>query len=472
MRVAARCLIAMLFAHLTCGAPANGGETTPAPALVPCKFADTLVSCGTLAVPEDRNEPGGRRISLNIVVVPATGDPTLPPLYSLDGGPGIAATDSISFWATAGSIHRRSRDIVLVDQRGTGRSAPLGCKVNFYDPLESVLEPAAVRRCRERLSATADLSAYSTATAVEDVEAVRAALRHDRIDLIGLSYGTRVAQEYLRAHRDRVRAVVLLGTLSPKEKLPLFSIGAQAVLDRLIGECTGDPVCHQAIPDPAADIAMLRRKFGAGRVTAAFQGRPVAIESGPFWEAVRGQLMTTVSQRRVPWLLHQAAHGNFEPFLTATAGKPDDGWNGLLLSVSCPEDTLRISSSELVPLTRTVFGVYRVKRQIAACTAWGVAARGRLRSEFVDSDAPVLLMAGDMDAVTPVQWGRDVAAHLPHSRLVVIPELGHFPDGLSHMECYDQIIARFFESPGVGGLDLSCVETMHPPQFQTGLEGG
>jgi pimeloyl-ACP methyl ester carboxylesterase len=172
-------------------------------------------------------------ISLYVVVVPSGGDRTLPPLYDLAGGPGIAATSAADFWATVGSIHRRHRDIVLLDQRGTGHSAPLNCAVKFYDPLSPVLNAAAVRQCRERLSATADLSAYFTAAAVEDLEAVRAALGHEQIDLIGLSYGTRVAQEYLRAHTHRVRAIVLLGTLTPVEKLPLsFSPGAETVLYR------------------------------------------------------------------------------------------------------------------------------------------------------------------------------------------------------------------------------------------------
>jgi pimeloyl-ACP methyl ester carboxylesterase len=140
----------------------------------------------------------------------------------------------------------------------------------------------------------------------------------------------------------------------------------------------------------------------------------------------------------------------------------------LLLSVSCPEDTLRIGSDELAPLSGTLFGSYRVYQQIEACKAWGLPPLHGPHRTFAEADVPVLLIAGDMDAVTPLDWARDVAEHLPRSRVVAIPELGHFPDGLSHMECYDGIIAKFFESGSANSLDLGCVQTMQPPPFQRG----
>ena len=465
-----RGLIAALCAYVLCGcASVSRTAAPPTLALAPCNIAGAPgpVRCGALVVPEDGSKPGGRTISLSVVMVPSSGDRTLPPLYMLDGGPGIAATDAAEFWTTAGSIHRRHRDIVLVDQRGTGHSAPLNCALNFYDPLSPVLDAAEVRLCRERLSVSADLVAYSTAAAVEDLDAVRAAFRHEKIDLIGLSYGTRMAQQYLRAHPDRVRAVALLGTLTPGENLPLsFSLAADAVLRRLAEECARDPECQEAIPDPFADIAALRGRFETGAVLAPFAGRTVEITNGPFWEAVRGQLTTTATQRRLPWLLHEAAQGRFEPLLAETTGQPDHGSNGLLLSVSCPEDTLRIVAEDLAALSGTVFGSYRVRQQLEACKAWGLPPLDAPPRTFVGDDVPVLLMAGDMDAVTPIQWARDVAAHLPRSRVVVIPELGHFPDGLDHMECYDQIIAQFFESGSTTSLDLGCVSEMQPPPFQ------
>ncbi len=424
--------------------------------------------CGTLAVREDRGDPDGRMINLKVVVLPATGEKTLPPLYDLAGGPGLPATAAAGYWATDGKRHRERRDIVLVDQRGTGGSGALDCSVSFASPSAPVLDLDVVRDCRERLSRNANLAHYTTAAAVEDLDAVRDALAHERIDLVGLSYGTRVAQEYLRAHPDHVRAMALLGTVSPLEKLPLsYSLNAQSVLDRLGEQCTADPRCHQSVNDLSGDVVALRRLIGSGpwQVTLT-NGRKVRIEPGAFWEGVRKQLATTTSQRRLPWLLHQAAYANFEPLLLAMTTESEAGSNGLLLSVSCAEDTPRITAEEIASLSGTAFGSYRVQRQIAACKAWRVPLLDNPRPGYVTSDAPVLLLAGDMDHVTPVQWAEAVAAHLPNARVVVIPKLGHFPDGLTHMECYEQMLADFFTAGSARNLDVACVKSMQPPPFE------
>jgi pimeloyl-ACP methyl ester carboxylesterase len=396
------------------------------------------MQCGKLAVPENRAKPG-RTIDLNIVVVPATGPRTLPPVYWFDGGPGIDATASAGFWATDGAIHLRHRDLVLIDQRGTGRSAPLSCSedVQIGNPLLPTLDVAAVAKCRDRLAAHADLSRYSTADAVADADAVRAALGHDRIDLLGLSYGTRVAQEYLRAHADRVRAAALLGSLPPDVKLPLtFAASAQRVLELL----------ERDRPELASDIEALSKQQG-----------------GQFWEAVRALLTTTDSQRALPSLLHRAAHGDLQPILKAMQ-HPPVGADGLLLSVSCPEDTLQITDAEIAAQPQSVFGRYRIDQQIAACRKWGVPPRPVDRS-FVTVKTPVLLLAGSMDQITPPEWAERIAAHLQQARVVTIPLLSHFPAGLSHMECYDELLAQFYEAGSASSLDLSCVQTMQPPPF-------
>jgi pimeloyl-ACP methyl ester carboxylesterase len=439
--------------------------------LLPCQVRDVAepLLCGTLEVPEDRARPQRRTVSLSVVVVPAVSLTTLPPLYHLEGGPGVPASGSAGFWAVDGMIHRRNRDVVLVDQRGTGGSGALACAVHFANPLEAVLDRNAVRYCRQKLPAGIDITQYSTAAAVADLDAVREALGHEIIDLSGLSYGTRLAQEYLRKHPARVRAMALLGTVTPQEKLPLsFAPNAHDVLMRLARQCEADAGCRRAVPRPAGDIEALRARFKAGPVRATLaDGKAVTLEAGPFWEAVRAQLTTTASQRRLPWLLHEAARGRFAPLLAAAPSAPDADANGLLLSVTCPEDTRHITSDELAPLRDTVFGDYRVRQQAAACREWPGAAVSRNVS-IVTSDVPALLIAGGMDHVTPVQWARDVASGLVNARVVVVPDLGHLPGGLDNMECYDRVIRDFFDAGSAANLDLSCIETMRAPPFQAG----
>ena len=396
-------------------------------------------------MPEDRSRPSGRAIDLNVVVVPASGERTLPPLFDFAGGPGIAATESADFWLTDGAIHRRHRDIVLVDQRGTGKSALLGCpEVKLGDPRSPPLDAAAVAQCRARLAKDHDLSRYSTAEAVADADDVRAALGHEKIDISGLSYGTRVAQEYLRLHPDRVRAAVLLGSLAPDVKLPLtFAKTARATLDEVLRQCAADPGC------PRVDLAA---------VDAALP--KAGLSAGPFWEAARALLVDTASQRHLPLLLHRAAQGDFAPILEALS-RPPEGSNALLLAVSCPEDTLRITKQERDESAAPPFGTYRLDRQIAACEAWGVAP-AKAAHQFATAKVPVLLLAGEMDHVTPPGSAERIAAHLPGAKIVRIPSLGHFPIGVAHMECYDQMIAQFFET---GAVDSRCVASMQPPPF-------
>jgi pimeloyl-ACP methyl ester carboxylesterase len=436
-------LVLALSCHAARSAPLALSPCTPPGSPQP-------VQCGRLTVPENRSRPSERSISLQVAVLPATGERTLPPLYDVAGGPGISAVAGAAYWLTDGAIHRRHRDVVLVDQRGTGGSAFLDCpELSLGDPSAEVFPEAAVASCRARLSRTADLARYSTAETVADIDAVRAALGHDRVDLSGLSYGTRVVQEYLRAHPDRVRAAVLLGAVAPDIKLPLpFAATAEQTLETLAQQCARDARCHAAVPDVLADV----RSIDA---------------PPPFWEALRAQMITTDSQRRLPWLLHRAASGDRAPLVQAMKPQADGASTALLLAVECPEDTLRITAAESTTAAAGRFGDYRLQRQTAACRIWGVPKAANPRPGFIAADVPVLLLAGEMDAVTPPAWAAEIARHLKRARVIVIPNLGHFPAGLSHMECYDEIIAQFFEAGSADKLDTSCVREMQPPPFRT-----
>jgi pimeloyl-ACP methyl ester carboxylesterase len=444
-------------------APPSASLLKPAPCKLPA--AAGAAHCGVLTVPEDWSRTGGRELTLRIAVLPATGPRALPPLYHFEGGPGLPASIAAEFYATVGAAYRRNRDVVLMDQRGTGGSAPLACPVFVTHPLVPVLDTATVAACRVKLAATADLARYGTADAVRDVEQLRLALGHEQIDLIGLSYGTRVAQEYARAQPQRVRAMALLGALSPEDRLPAtFGPNAAAVLGALTQRCRQDRACRAAIPDLARDLSLLRGRLAGGPIDVTLpDGRPAQLTPGPFWEAVRAQLVTATQQRRLPWLLHDAAQGRYEPLLAAIVPREEPGANGALLSVSCGEDTLHLTEAEIAASADTVFGRYRVDQQLAACRAWAVPPAPR--PAFATGDWPVLLMSGGMDAVTPPAGAQAIARHLKNARVVVVPELGHFPDGLAHMECYDELIVRFFETGDAAGLDRGCIRDMRPPPF-------
>jgi pimeloyl-ACP methyl ester carboxylesterase len=425
--------------------------------------------CGKLSVPENWSKFEGRRIDLKIVVVPATGAVKLPPLYDFPGGPGIAETSSVDFWLTDGAVHHRDRDVVLIDQRGTGGSRALNCALPFSDPFHEMFPHDAVRRCRKELGTSADFAQYSTDAAVRDVEAVRTALGHDTIDISGLSYGTRYAMAYAQAYPQRVRAMALIGTVPPDMRLPQeFAADAQRVVDRLLGECAFDANCGRAFPDLTNDWKQLSARLSTTPVR--FDGRE--LNPGAFWESFRSQLVTTDKQRQIPWLIHTLAGHTPGPALARLrSDDPPFFASGLLLSVECPEDTLHLSASERASNgTGTFLGNYRVQRQYAACKDWSVAPRDSAYRTPAAVKTPTLFIVGDMDYVTPPSATERARRAFPNSRVVRIDHLGHFPSGLAHIECIDEMIAAFFAASGVEDLDTSCVSQMSPPPFYSANE--
>jgi pimeloyl-ACP methyl ester carboxylesterase len=418
--------------------------------------------CGKLAVPENWAKPQGRKIELNIIVVPAAGPTTLPPLYDFPGGPGIAETNGADFWLTAGAMYQAHREVVLIDQRGSGGSHPLKCALPFSDPFHEMFPPEAVRHCRAELSRDADLAQYSTAAAVHDVEAVRAALGHERIDVSGLSYGTRFAQAYALAHPERVRAMALIGTVPADMRLPQeFAADAQRVVDRLLNECAADAACAQAFAHLREDWTTLRASLARNR--PELDGR--AVTAGAFWEAFRGRLGTTDLQRQLPWLIHTLAGPDPGPALAQLRSEdPPFFASGLLLSIECPEDTLHLSAAELAENgAGTFLGNYRVQRQYVAPRE---AAFRKTKTQAI----PTLFVVGELDYVTPPDATERARRMLPNSRVIRIPDLGHFPSGLEHMECMDGIIAAFFDAGTAEGLDAGCLREMRAPSFYTAID--
>jgi len=465
------------------GALVMSGSTHAAPVasalvLQPCEVPGVKepLRCGDLRVPENWRSPQGRAISLHVVVVPALHpDPArpMPPLFDLAGGPGLADTPGAPFFVTDGSIHREHNDVVLVDQRGTGGSGALHCpELERAASLDPLYAPDAVRRCRIALQRNADLAQYTTANAARDMEALRRALGADKIDLSALSYGTRVAQAYLRLYPDHVHAAVLMGTVPDGKKLPLWHArNAQEVLDKVLDECSEDAGCHGAFPDVRREWSDLLRSFDGPAPVVDAKSEAV-IHKGPLTEAFRSTLITTTGQRNAPFLIHEMAQHRFDAFLKPPGDGMDDAM-GLYFSVVCMEDTGWITDRERIDATANTFvGTYRIDAQRTACKQWNAPKVDATRGIGSYPQVPILLLSGDMDYVTPTAWAREVAAHDPKARVVVIPALGHFPDGLSDMGCYDQVIADFLARGDATNLDITCIAGMKPGPFVVNDEPG
>jgi pimeloyl-ACP methyl ester carboxylesterase len=450
--------------------------------LKPCRLPgiDEELFCGKLTVFENRETRTGRTIDLNIVVLPALDQKAkAEPLFDLEGGPGAAASNAAMFYAKEGKEYRRKHDVVLVDQRGTGKSNPLTAppiKKTPQDYLREMYPVDYVQNLRRILGERADLTQYTTSIAMDDLDDVRAWLGYDRINLVGLSYGTRAVLVYMRQHPEHVRSAILLAVAPTDLKMPLHhSESAARAMDLLLGECERDAACHAAFPQIRDDwknaLAQLEKQ--PARVEHSpdkAEPTTVEIQPGVFEEKIRTWMYGRDKAARIPLIVHHAAAGDFAPFLQQAIGPsiPDFVADGMYLSVTCAEDVPFINQDEAAKLNAgNPFGNYRVFQQTRACGMW---PRGEIPTDFlepVSSNVPVLIFSGNMDPVTPSRYGEEVARHLPNSRHVIIPEAGHGVDGLTDPGCMDRIAIEFLDKSDANNLDVSCVERMAPPPFVT-----
>jgi len=333
---------------------------------------------------------------------------------------------------------------------------------------------------RRTLEQRADLTEYTTPIAMDDLDDARSWLGYERINLFGLSYGTRAVLVYLRQHPEHVHTATLMGVAPTYLKMPLYhSQAAARAMDLLLQECEGDPSCHNAFPQIRADwqnvLAQLGREPARVQYSPDNKSAPVTVEiqRDIFAEKIRNWMYGADKARKIPFIVHEAAQGDFTPFLheAIAPGIPDFIADGMYLSVTCAEDVPFIDQAEAAKLNEgNPFANYRVFQQTRACSLW---PRGKIPEGYrepVSSNLPVLIFSGNLDPVTPPQRGEEVARYLPNSRHVIIQEAGHGVDGLKDAGCVDRIIIDFMDKGSAKDLDASCVEHMSPPLFTTSAE--
>jgi pimeloyl-ACP methyl ester carboxylesterase len=425
--------------------------------------------CGVVEVAEDRSRPD-RKIGLNVVVVPSLQPkPAVPPLFHLEGGPGLAATNIAPYYAEPGKMYREWRDIVLVDQRGTGASKPLHCpSIENRPPLLDEYVAADVIACRKDLSSKADLTNYSTIGAAQDIDDVRQALNAEQIDIWSISYGTRLAQEYIKRFPTRVRRAVMAGFAPLDYRTPLFhALNAQRVLNLVVYKCRADKACSAKYPNLQAEWDALLARLDHSPVLLQWNGATVSLGRGRFTEEVRNSFTTAAGQRAFPAMVHAAFGGDFTPFLRTLRKGPSPFAIGLYLTIACSEGASRIGHADVERYNVGTFvGDYRVRQELAACAEW---QRYQLPPDFFNAPAsspPLLVISGEMDHVMPPDNAEQFCSKLEECHLVLIPDLGHGPFDLNAWargDCYDAITTRFLDD---GIIDDSCVKKMHPPAFR------
>ena len=432
--------------------------------------------CARFDVPEDWQQLQGRRISLRVAVVRSDAAAPADDLVTfLDGGPGGAATEDYPGYAAAFSALRRRHHLLLVDQRGTGGSNALNCQEGEPDTA-SLPDPAqleqGLQRCLDKLRARAEPRFYTTTEATRDLEAVRLALGGPVLNLVGVSYGTRVAQQYATRYPHAVRSVVLDSAV-PNELM----LGAdharnlETTLQAYFAECAAQPACRTRYGDPYASMQKLHRQLrqapqrAAGRDPLSFTPLERTLSEDEFTALLRLYAYSPLTASLLPLMIDQALQGNFSPLLGQAQLLFDSVTerltDGMGLSVACAEDVagLRVNPAD----AQTLLGTGLVEFLIKACAIW---PRGSMPADFhqaFTSTLPVLVLAGERDPVTPPRYAETVIANLPGARLLRLKGQGHAVMGVG---CMPRLVAEFVQQLDAHGLDARCLDTLGPtPSF-------
>lgn len=443
--------------------------------------ADSIAAqCARYAVPENPALPKGRQVQLNIAWLPATdeSDVAADPVFFLAGGPGQAATE---VWPTMDSTFRdvrKHRHVVLIDQRGTGKSNPLICRNAQGDSAVMENDSAGMEDavkfagdCAAKLQA--DPRYYTTTDAVRDLDNVRAALGAAKIDVVGGSYGTRVAQQYAMRYPQHTRAVVIDGVV-PNE-LVLGSEHARNLdvsLALQFEQCRKTPACRQRFgDDPRAQLRELMARLKEQPVEVEYRD-PTTGElkrdkatAGAVAGLTRMFAYAPQAAALLPLVLNEADQGRYAPLMSLTQmiqGQVSEQiMHGMQLSVICAEDAdlLKDDPADV----DTVMGSDLSTVLVAQCKAWPTGKRPADFHAPFKSSLPTLLLSGEFDPVTPPRYGEQVLKGLPNGRHLVLRGQGH---GSFASGCMPKLMGQFLESADAKQLDAKCLDSLgYVPPF-------
>lgn len=448
-------------------------------------FPGIKARCGTLERHEDPWDEGSALLPLKVAVVPALSlEPEPDPFVPIAGGPGQSSIEYYSLLTHAFERIRRTRDIVLLDQRGTGASARMECDIGD-EVVEGHATPeqiiTATEDCLDALPH--DPRFFTTSVAVSDLEALRIAIGAPEFNVYGVSYGTRVAQHYVRRYPDSVRTVILDGVVPPQLALgSVIAVEAQHALTRIFDRCAESAECHERFPDIDQEFATLKERLTASAIPVDLQNpltgssQTVRFGDAELAGAIRLLSYTPQSVALMPLLIHEAANENYAPlasqFLMAMERLSDTLAIGMHNAVVCTEDAPFYDSQDVSreALESTYIGPMQVEALEAICSAWPA---GVLDPEFktpLATDKPLLLLSGDADPVTPPHYAELAAVDLGNARLLTGKHQGH---GQAATGCMPEVMGRFVDtaSAAVADLEPGCLSRQFAMPFFVDFSG-
>jgi pimeloyl-ACP methyl ester carboxylesterase len=429
--------------------------------------------CFNVKVLEVPDDPGSRMLDIRVVLLGARGErPHHEPLLVLQGGPGVPGTlMAATFWQR--EPLRDRRDLVFIDQRGTGGSSPLSCAfLNRFNFLGDLFPADHLTACRARNQGQANLAAYTNATSAEDLEAVRIALGIEAWSIYAVSFGTRLGQTYARRYPQRVRSVILDGVVP-------FDVGLTADLAEsmeqslsfVTGLCDRDDECRRRNPDTRGALAALAARLDTAPVSISVTDPLGRRLSGRFgrWElayAIRGMLYGPLAASLPAWVADARRTGDFSAFARMywlrTRWVGDSTGVPLHLGVYCSEDLPFIDSVDVLRRARgTLIGARYYQEYRDACAVWPTPQASPEMREPWRSSIPTLLLSGERDPVTPPAYGERVGKHLSRHRHIVVPAGGH----ADQTPCKTSVLARFLKEGPEGVPTGNCLEQARFPAW-------
>lgn len=428
--------------------------------------------CTTYEVPEDPAKADGRKIKLNLAIIPADNQGTNDPIVFLAGGPGQAAVEYASY---AGAILRqanRNRDILVVDQRGTGKSNALKCPDadKKYDIEDVTLTPAqqleAMQACHKEISTKADTRLYTTANFVDDLERIRKAIGAEQYNLVGISYGTRAAQKYAGAYPKNVRSMVLDG-VAPNDLVIGGDFAQQLdnALKRQDEYCLKDTACKKTYGGNLSErLRALRVKLDSSPVNVQVRDlgtnelKSTKIDGGKFASLVHQLAYTPEAMSILPLLIQTAEKGDYQPLgslINSMSAQGNGIEAGLYMSVTCAEDMPRWQASDKA--SEHLLGRDFKSEYDAACKMW---PHGAMPADFAKTPVlqiPTLMLSGDLDPVTPPIYAQSIIKQYPNGRSLVLKGSGH---GSMMRGCTARLVGQFIDRGEAKSIDATCLDSL------------
>jgi pimeloyl-ACP methyl ester carboxylesterase len=472
----------------------DGAYFTQSPCLFerPQTINQRELECGFVTVPEDPGRPNARKIQLSIARFRSRATTPREPLLYLSGGPGSSGIDEgLAFFETVVERMIYFRDVVLIDQRGTGSSQPsLDCPLyrnynrGFLIQRENLTKKelqrqrdAALQECIETIQTRdVDPALYITRNSAADVDGIRRALGFDKVVLWGTSYGTTLALEVMRAYPGGVRSVILESPAPPQINLvEETGFRASRAFAQLFEGCRASERCNAAYPD-------LDQQFF--RIVARLDKRPqrltinrgprrvtVTLDGGDFASLIFLGMYSTEAIEYLPALIDATDRRDYDGLdvlLRSSAVASVQAGAGLYYSIMCAEE-VSVADPERLRLAREThraIGSFIDDQQFEICARWPHAALDVSAMDPVRSDIPALILTGEYDPTTPPEWGALIATDLPNSHLYQFPGFGH---GIvnSRNECAARLLLEFVQEPERIPTSAACVDALRPPLFYT-----